>query len=110
MTNGSSHHDAKKDFFEPEPTDLEAGIMVNGLRKEFRGLTGGNVTAVDSVSFKAYKGEITALLGHNGAGKSTTMNVLTGMLSPSYGSAQINGFNIDNEMSKIRKSLGKSNF
>ena len=51
--------------------------------------------------FQAYKGQITALLGHNGAGKSTTMNVLTGMLSPSDGSAQINGFNIGNEMNMV---------
>ena len=40
-------------------------------------------------------------MGHNGAGKSTTMNVLTGMLSPSDGSAQINGFNIGNEMNMV---------
>ena len=54
-----------------------------------------------SIFFQAYKGQITALLGHNGAGKSTTMNVLTGMLSPSDGSAQINGFNIGNEMNMV---------
>ena len=51
--------------------------------------------------FQAYKGQITALLGHNGAGKSTTMNVLTGMLAPSDGSAQINGFNIGTEMDMV---------
>ena len=62
--------------------------------------------AVDSVNFKAYDGQITALLGHNGAGKSTTMNMLTGMLKPSDGSAVINGYNITNEMDSIRQSLG----
>ena len=46
------------------------------------------------------------MLGHNGAGKSTTMNVLTGMLSPTKGSALINGYSIENEMGMIRKSLG----
>ena len=70
-------------------------------KKVFKSLSGSTVKAVDGVSFKAYKGQITALLGHNGAGKSTTMNVLTGMLSPSDGSAQINGFNIGNEMNMV---------
>ena len=67
-----------KEYFETEPTNLVAGIAVNGLRKIFRGLSGSKVLAVDSVDFKAYKGEITALLGHNGAGKTTTMSMLTG--------------------------------
>ena len=52
MTNESEMQDSTKEFFEAEPTDLPAGIMVNGLRKEFKGLTGTNVLAVDSVSFK----------------------------------------------------------
>ena len=52
MTNGSKQHDTNKEYFEAEPTDLDAGIMVNGLRKEFKGITGGHVIAVDSVSFK----------------------------------------------------------
>ena len=69
-------------------------------------MTGGTVQAVNSVSFKAYEGQITALLGHNGAGKSTTMNILTGMLSASGGSAIINGYSIENQMSSIRQSLG----
>ena len=52
MTNESEMQNSTKEFFEAEPTDLPAGIMVNGLRKEFKGLTGTNVLAVDSVSFK----------------------------------------------------------
>ena len=72
----------------------------------FKSLTGGTVQAVNSVSFKAYEGQITALLGHNGAGKSTTMNILTGMLSATAGSAIIDGYSIDNQMSSIRQSLG----
>ena len=52
MTNGFKLHDTNKEYFEAEPTDLDAGIMVNGLRKEFKGITGGHVIAVDSVSFK----------------------------------------------------------
>ena len=45
-------NDVNKVFFEPEPTGIEAGIDVQKLRKEFKGLTGGRVLAVDSISFK----------------------------------------------------------
>ena len=92
-------------FFEPEP-EGEAGIVVRNLRKEFRSLTGGKMLAVDDVSFSAFRGQITALLGHNGAGKTTTMSVLTGMYSPSGGSAIIGGYDISTQMDKIRQSLG----
>ena len=67
-----------KDFFETEPETGDVGVQVDNLKKVFKSLSGSTVKAVDGVSFKAYKGQITALLGHNGAGKSTTMNVLTG--------------------------------
>ena len=69
-----------KDFFETEPETGNVGVQVDNLKKVFKSLSGSTVKAVDGVSFKAYKGQITALLGHNGAGKSTTMNVLTGKI------------------------------
>ena len=83
-------------YFEPDLSDGKPGVDVNNLQKVFKSLTGEPIKAVNSVSFKAYEGQITALLGHNGAGKSTTMNVLTGMLSASGGSAVINGYSIGN--------------
>ena len=99
----SSEESNKGLYFELEPSEEEPGLAVKDLRKVF---TGSPVQAINSVSFNAYQGQITALLGHNGAGKSTIMNVLTGMLSSSGGSAIINGYNIDNQMSSIRQSLG----
>ena len=93
-------------FFESETEEVEAGIIVNKLRKVFKSLTGNELVAVDKVSFKAYHGQITALLGHNGAGKTTTMNMLTGMLSSSAGEGFINGYSIHGEMAKARQSLG----
>ena len=60
------------------------------------------VVAVDNVTFNAYKGEITALLGHNGAGKTTTMSMLTGLFSPSSGTARINGCDITSELEQAR--------
>jgi ABC-type multidrug transport system ATPase subunit len=50
--------------------------------------------------------QVTALLGHNGAGKSTTMSMLTGMLAPTGGHAMIDGRDISRDMSAIRASLG----
>ncbi|XP_023336664.1 retinal-specific ATP-binding cassette transporter [Eurytemora carolleeae] len=92
-------------MFEAEP-NVEAGIRVRGLRKEFPKFRGDGVLAVDQVSFSAYHGEITTLLGHNGAGKTTTMSVLTGLYSPTAGRATINGFDISTNMSQVRESLG----
>lgn len=50
--------------------------------------------------------QVTALLGHNGAGKSTTMSMLTGMLAPTAGRALIDGRDVTRHMASIRASLG----
>ena len=50
--------------------------------------------AVDGISFKINNGRIYGLLGANGAGKSTTMNMLAGCLAPTAGQIKINGFDI----------------
>ncbi len=68
--------------------------------------TFGNFTAVDSISFEVAKGEIFGFLGANGAGKTTAMKMLTGLLSPSSGKAFVNGFNVYTETEKIKKSIG----
>ena len=69
-----------KPGFEAEPTDLPAGIVIKKLVKYF----GKHKAAVDGVSFKMYEGQITVLLGHNGAGKSTTMSMLTGITNSCF--------------------------
>ena len=51
-------------------------------------------------------GEIFALLGHNGAGKSTTIGILTGLFPPTSGSANIMGYSLEHELPAIRRSLG----
>lgn len=60
-------------YFEKPPNTLEVSIKIIDLFKRF-----DFVTALRGVNLNVYKGEITALLGHNGAGKSTTMAILTG--------------------------------
>ncbi len=68
--------------------------------------TFGNFTAVDSISFEVAKGEIFGFLGANGAGKTTAMKMLTGLLLPSSGKAYVNGFDVYTETEKIKKSIG----
>lgn len=60
-------------LIEKAPENLQVGIKVEKLKKKY-----GRNTAVDKLSMKIYKDQITVLLGHNGAGKSTTMSMITG--------------------------------
>jgi sodium transport system ATP-binding protein len=76
-------------------------IEAVGLHKTF-----GAVAAVVNVSFVARDGEITGLLGANGAGKSTCLRMLYGVLTPDGGSARIDGIDIRGETSTARAHLG----
>lgn len=76
-------------------------IEVNNLTKKF-----GKFTAVDSVSFNVNKGEVFGFLGANGAGKSTTIKMLCGILEPSSGDALVAGFSIMNEPDKVKRRIG----
>ena len=60
---------------------------------EFKGVSKffGNIIALKDISFKVFKGEITALLGDNGAGKSTLIKLLSGVHIPSEGEILLNG-------------------
>ncbi len=64
-------------------------ISVQNLVKRF-----GKITAVDGVSFTAKDGAITGLLGHNGAGKSTSLRILYGLLQADAGSASVDGIDV----------------
>jgi ABC-2 type transport system ATP-binding protein len=66
----------------------------------------GSFTAVDNVSFTIGDGEIVGLLGHNGAGKTTIMKMLTGFLEPSAGSVTINGCDIESDRSRAQGYVG----
>ena len=76
-------------------------IAAENLTKRF-----GSFTAVDHVSFKIRKGEIFGFLGSNGCGKTTTMRMLTGLLTPSEGCAELFGKPIDAESMDTRLKLG----
>ena len=64
-------------------------IRVRALTRTY-----GDLTAVDQVSFEIGTGEIVGLLGHNGAGKTTIMKMLTGYLEPTGGRIEIDGLDI----------------
>lgn len=76
-------------------------IEVNNLTKKF-----GSFTAVDSVSFNVKQGEIFGFLGANGAGKSTTIRMLTGILEPTSGDALVGGYSIMKEPDKVKTQIG----
>lgn len=68
--------------------------------------TFGVFTAVNHISFDVKKGEIFGFLGANGAGKTTAMKMLTGLLAPSSGEASVNGFDVYTQSEEIKKSIG----
>jgi ABC-2 type transport system ATP-binding protein len=68
--------------------------------------TFGSFTAVDHVSLEVAKGEIFGFLGPNGAGKSTTIRILCGLLSPTSGSAVVNGFDVASQPEEVKASIG----
>jgi len=80
---------------------LHTVIEINGLQKRF-----GDICAVDNLSFRVRKGELFAFLGVNGAGKSTTINILCGQLPKDGGTVRINGCDISQQPNAAKKSLG----
>ncbi len=65
-----------------------------------------NVKALDGVSFRINSGEVCGYLGANGAGKSTTIKILTGMLSADSGSAQVGGIDVFESPQRVKKIIG----
>ncbi|MDG6894958.1 ribosome-associated ATPase/putative transporter RbbA [Volucribacter amazonae] len=86
--------------FQSDPNDPPA-IEAEGLTKKF-----GDFVSVDNVSFTIPRGEIFGFLGSNGCGKSTTMKMLTGLLEPTSGTAQLLGQPIDASDIETRKKVG----
>ncbi len=68
--------------------------------------TFGSFTAVNAISFNVKKGEIFGFLGANGAGKTTAMKMLTGLLSPSSGKASVAGYDVFTQSESIKKRIG----
>ena len=80
---------------------MEDIIKIDRLSKAF-----GEVKAVQDLSFRVKTGELFAFLGVNGAGKSTTINILCGQLSKDGGRVEIDGTDLDKNVNKIKGILG----
>jgi ABC-2 type transport system ATP-binding protein len=76
-------------------------IVVENLTKKF-----GNFTAVNNISFSIRKGEIFGFLGANGAGKTTAMKMMCGLLLPTSGTAKIGGYDLGTQSKMIKKNIG----
>ncbi|WP_366162379.1 ATP-binding cassette domain-containing protein [Bacillus infantis] len=101
---------------------MKDAIIVNGLRKEFKayssraGLKGAFrdlftrnykiVPAVNDISFQVRQGEMVGYIGENGAGKSTTIKMLTGILEPTSGEVTVNGMNPHRDREKFVQTIG----
>lgn len=76
-------------------------IEIENLKKSFK-----DVKAVDGVSFKVKEGELFSFLGVNGAGKSTTINIISGILNKDSGKVKVCGFDIDEYGDAIKNKIG----
>ena len=76
-------------------------IEISSLSKSF-----GEVQAVNDLSFRVKEGELFAFLGINGAGKSTTINIMCGQLSKDSGTVQLSGVDLDSDPDSIKRNLG----
>jgi len=77
------------------------GIDVRNIVKQF-----GDFTAVKGISFEVQEGEIFGLLGPNGAGKSTLIRMMVTLLTPTSGTALVNGFDVVKQSDDVRRSIG----
>jgi ABC-2 type transport system ATP-binding protein len=78
-----------------------AAIVADGLTRRF-----GDFTAVDRVTFEVSRGEIFGYLGANGAGKSTTIRMLTGLLAPTGGRGVVAGHDVAGDPEAVKASIG----
>jgi len=80
---------------------MEPAVTTDKLTRKF-----GDFTAVDQIDLEVSRGEIFGFLGANGAGKTTAIRMLCGLLLPSAGTGRVNGFDIYSENEKIKLSIG----
>lgn len=79
----------------------DRAIDSRGLTRRF-----GTFTAVDAITFHVDRGEVFGFLGANGAGKTTAMRMLIGLLQPTAGSATVAGFDVASQAEQVRRRIG----
>lgn len=80
---------------------MEAIIKIKELRKSY-----GSILAVDGVSYEVNRGEMFGLVGPDGAGKTTTMRMLVGLLNPDAGNAEVLGYDLLTQKNLIKDEIG----
>jgi ABC-2 type transport system ATP-binding protein len=80
---------------------MEDTVILDNLTKKF-----GDFTAVDQISLKVNSGEIFGFLGANGAGKTTAIRMLCGLLLPTSGMGSVGGYDIFEDSEQIKRSIG----
>jgi drug efflux transport system ATP-binding protein len=90
------------------PRDAKSAASEPGLAIDVRGLTRhfGAFVAVDDLSFSVKQGEIFGFLGANGAGKSTTIRMLCGLLKPTSGTALVGGIDVSRDPEGVKRAIG----
>ncbi|XP_019697173.1 ATP-binding cassette sub-family A member 13 isoform X1 [Harpegnathos saltator] len=86
----AAYQDDESDISSLTVTEKQIGVKFEGVKKVYR-TEQGDVVAVDDFTLKLCEGEVTSLLGRNGAGKTTIIKMLTGMVAPSDGEICLNG-------------------
>src|SRR5688500_13011080 len=79
----------------------DSAILVSDLTRKF-----GAFTAVDGISFAVERGEIFGFLGANGAGKSTAIRMMCGLLAPTSGTAVVDGVDVSRDPEKVKRRIG----
>ncbi|KAM4824071.1 LOW QUALITY PROTEIN: ATP-binding cassette sub-family A member 6-like [Urocitellus parryii] len=96
-------------YFEPIASEIQGkeAIRIRNVKKEYKSKS-GKVKALKGVLFDIYEGQITAILGHSGAGKSSLLNILNGLSVPTEGSVTIYNKNLSEmqDLEEIRKITG----
>jgi sodium transport system ATP-binding protein len=89
------------------PTDARLLAMISAaeLTKRFEH-AGGEVLAVDRLSFRVGQGEVYGLLGANGAGKTTTLRMILGLLEPTSGYAEVDGYRTSDSSDAVKQRIG----
>ncbi len=80
---------------------METVIKINELKKSY-----GSILAVDGVSYEVNKGEMFGLVGPDGAGKTSTMRMLVGLLNPDSGNAEVLGYDLMTQKNLIKDEIG----
>ncbi|KAF4526763.1 hypothetical protein B566_EDAN015792 [Ephemera danica] len=110
MNGGGSCNLADDADVEPVPREMKGreAIRIVDLYKSYHSCRRPDVKAVNGINLTIYEGQITAILGHNGAGKTSLFNILTGLTAPTSGTALIFGLDIrnPNDMASIRRMTG----